>query len=121
MWRTACAVLVGLGHELEVGLPAGIIELLVDEDAGQVFVEIELAGGLLGFLDDLLGDLRLGSQLLLQRLEALLMFTAQCVERGFVFGSQLLVGARLGIHLLGQYGVFLSLAFEQASQLLVVL
>ena len=108
-----------MGEVEGVGFPAGFEQLLVDDDAGEVFRQVEMAAGLLRLMQYLLSGLGFGLQLLLQGFEAALVFGAQLGERGFMGGGLFLVTARLGIHLLGEHGVFLGLAFEQRRKLLI--
>ncbi|MNN08088.1 hypothetical protein D3C81_1209320 [compost metagenome] len=78
-----------------------------------------MATGLLGLAQNLLAGLWSGFQLLLQGLEVLLVLGLQPCQFGFVCGCLLFIGARFGIHLLGEDRVLFFFAFEQGGQLLI--
>ena len=95
------------------------IKLLVDQDAGQFFVENQLAAGGLGALSDLLRRLLAGVELTLQGLQALLEFLFDAVQCGRLFFGQALVGAGFGVHLPGEDGVLFLFAGDQFGELLI--
>jgi len=61
---------LAIGKIERVGFPSSIVQLLVDEDAGEVFVEVELTAGLLSLAGNLLGGLRLVLQLFVKSVQA---------------------------------------------------
>ena len=65
-------------------VPTSIDQLLVDQNAGEVFREIKAAAGLLGFFGHLLTSQRLCGQLLLQCFEAFFMLGAHLLQSVFV-------------------------------------
>ena len=87
-----------VGEIQRVGLPARLIELLVDENAGEIFIQVELPGCSLGFLGELLGDLGLRGQVFAQGLKILLMLDPQIGQLLFLRIRLLFVVARLDFH-----------------------
>jgi hypothetical protein len=114
------ACTAGVGELLSIGLPAGLDQLLVDQDAGEFFAEHQLFAGIPGALADLLRRFLAGVDLPLQGLQALLEFQPDAIEHGALFFRQALVGARFGIHLPGEDGVLFFFTGDQRGDLLVV-
>ena len=95
------AAAFGVGDFLSVGLPAGFDQLLVDQNAGEFFIEAELLAGGMGALADLLRRFLAGFELALQGLQAVLEFLFDAIQRGCLFFGQTLIGAGFGVHLTG--------------------
>ena len=112
-----------VGQCLGVGLPASFDQMLVDENAREVFAQHDLLAGAVGALVQSLtplGDLRIAlrRQLLLQGLDLLFIFGALRGERLFLGGSLLTPGPDFFIHGQGQGFVFAFLAADEFVELL---
>ena len=111
------------GDVLAVGFPARVLQLLVDEDAGEFFVQYQGVGGGLGLFGYLLallinGLLALLRELLLQRFDLLLvglLLLAQCL---LVMARLFRQGAGFFIHGERQGFVFGFFFLNQLAELL---
>ncbi len=114
-----CAFLVG--QLLGGGLPTGVDELLIDQDAGQRFIEGDSGAGLLGLGTHVRDGLLPVDGLSLYLRQTLLEFLLLPGQRLFGLAGQLLIGPRLGIHLFSEGHVFRLLTGRQLGQALVAL
>ncbi len=113
-----------MGEVERVGFPAGLAQLLVDQDAGEVFAEVEGVAGLLGGVGDLLGGGLAGGVRLLQAGDALFEVLAQPVQFLFALDCQRRLRTRFDVHRFGELGVefgFAALEFGERLALVVLL
>lgn len=107
-----------MAQALGVGFPAGCSQLLVDQDARQLFIRRKLAAGLAGAFGQLSGWL-LAGELLLQRVQLGLEFLARLPQRRFMRQCQRLETTGLGIHLQCQHRVLFLILRDQRGEFLM--
>ncbi len=109
-----------MGECLCISLPTSFNQLLVNQNAGQLFVRRKLTTGLLSARFDLLGLLSLlAVELLLHRLDLSIEILPGPPQLGFMLQRQRFKRARLGIHLKSQHRIFFLLLCDQSSELLI--